>query len=30
LRRMGRIEAGPSCGIRCFLYLHSTTPDFGL
>jgi hypothetical protein len=31
-RRMGtleRIEVGPSCGIRCFLYLHSTSPDFG-
>jgi hypothetical protein len=25
---MERIEAGPSCGIRCFVYLHSTTPDF--
>ena len=27
-RRMERTEVGLSCPIRCFLYPHSSTPDF--
>jgi hypothetical protein len=25
----GEDRGCPSCGIRCYVYLHSTTPDFG-